>query len=109
MAETLRVLAQVDLSGTSLTDIYTVPAGLSASVSSVTLCNRGAADITVRLSIAVAGLADTNKQYLRYDYPVPAKGSIDVVIGLTLAATDVIRAKTDTANVSVNVFGVEIG
>ena len=109
MAETIRVLAQVDLSATTLTDVYTVGAGLSASISSVTLTNRTTSEITVRVSIAVAGLADTNKQYIRYDYPIAPKGSIDVMIGITLGATDVIRCKTDTISVSVNVFGVEVG
>ena len=109
MAETIRVLAQVDLSGTSLTDIYTVGAGLSTSISSIVLTNRTAGDLTIRVSVAVAGLADTAKQYIRYDYPIPTGGSIDIIAGLTLAATDVIRAKTSVANVSVCVFGVEVG
>lgn len=109
MADTFKTLAQVALSATTLTDVYTVPGATSAQVYA-TICNRGATSATFRVSIALAGAANDNKQYLFYDEPlnpnstylIPHRGLI------TLSTTDVLRFYASTANISVNVLGLEI-
>lgn len=108
MADTLKVLGQSALSATTLTDVYTVPSATNTTVSTITVCNRGATAVTFRVSIAVAGAANTNAQYLYYDQELDANSTFTSTIGLTLGATDVVRAYASNANVSVNVFGVEI-
>src|SRR5512138_3552848 len=105
--QTLKVLGQADLAATTLTAVYTVPASTQAAVSSVVFCNRNAAARTVRLSVAVAGLADTPKQYLEYDLSVAAHTSYTLKSGISLGAADVIRAYASDVDVSVSVFGVE--
>lgn len=107
MAETRKVLGQSALAAATLTDVYTVPGATQAVVSSVTICNRGAAT-TFRLAVAVAGLADTAKQYIYYDVALPANDTFIATVGVTLGAADVIRAYAASANVSANVYGVEI-
>lgn len=107
MAESLKVLAQTKPGAASLTDSYTVPAATSTVLSTVMICNQGAAT-SFRISIAVAGAADTAKQYLFYDTPIAANTSISVTIGVTLAATDVLRVYNTLATCSFNVFGAEI-
>ena len=84
-----------------------MPAATSTVVSTVTICNQGAAT-SVRLSVAVAGLADTAKQYLLYDVSIAANTSYTLTLGVTLAATDVIRVYNTLATCSFNIFGVEI-
>jgi hypothetical protein len=108
MAETLKVLGQALLVVTTLTDVYTVPNTLSTSISSITVCNQDTVDATFRIAIAVAGAANATKQYLYFDAPIPAKSTAALVLGITLSATDVVRAYTSGGSVSVNVFGVEI-
>lgn len=108
MAETRKTLGQEALPATTLTDVYTVPGATSAVVSSISVCNRAASDTTFRLSVAQAGAADATEQYLYYDVTLPANDTFVATIGVTLAATDVVRAYAVSANVSVNVFGVEI-
>src|SRR5512139_1977479 len=108
MAETRKVLGQAALAATTLTAVYTVPGATQAVVSTVVLCNRDVTDATVRLSVAVAGAANDSKQYLYYDLPLPANDTFCATLGIALGAADVIRAYASTANVSVNVFGVEI-
>jgi len=108
MAETIKVLAQADLAATTLTDVFTVPAANNAVISTVTLCNRNAVSVAVRLSVAVAGAADNNKQYLYYDLPIGGNDTFAFTFGVTLDVGDVIRAFASTTGVSVNVFGVEI-
>lgn len=108
MAETIKTLAQSAPSATTLTDVYTVPAATSAVISSIVVCNRGSAKREVRLSVAVAGAADSVEQYLAYDTPVLVGDPLIFTVGLTLAATDVLRAYVDAADISVGVFGTEI-
>lgn len=108
MAEVRKVLAQSAPSATTLTDIYTVPALTQAVVSSISICNRSASDVAVRLSVAVAGEADATKQYIYYDLEIPANDNLSRESGVTLGAGDVIRAYVASANISINIFGVEV-
>lgn len=107
MAQTYKTLAQSKPNATTLTDAYTVPAATSAVVSSITICNQGTAT-SYRISVAVAGLADTAKQYIAYDIAIAANSTDVLTLGITLATTDVIRVYNTNANCSFNIFGVEI-
>ncbi len=106
MAETLKILAQSNPTATTLTDIYTVPAATSTVISSIVVCNRGAAT-AFRFSLAVAGAADDNKQYLFYDTPIAINETKAFVIGATLAATDKARFYATLATLTCSLFGVE--
>lgn len=108
MAETIKVLGQSAPAVTTLTDLYTVPALTSTVASTITVCNQNAVKIRFRVSIAVAGAADTAHQYLYYDVQVLANDSFTATIGVSLATTDVVRVYSDTANVSFNLFGTEV-
>lgn len=107
MATTRKTLAQAALAATTLTDVYTVPVSTSTVVSTITVCNRDSVAATIRLSVAIAGAADSTKQYLIYGTTCPGNETIWITIGATLAATDVLRAWASAATVSVNVFGEE--
>jgi hypothetical protein len=102
-----KVLAQSTPGATTVTDIYTVPADTTAIISSIVVCNRAAVPKTFRISIAPAGAADTIVHYIAYDVTIPANDVVYIQIGITLAATDVIRAYVESADISINVFGLE--
>jgi hypothetical protein len=108
MATTYKVLGQSAPSATTNTDVYTVGSGKSAVVSTITVCNRAASSATYRIAIRVAGAAIANEDYLAYDATVPANDSINLTLGITLAATDVVTVYASTANTSFNLFGSEI-
>lgn len=108
MADTFKVLAQVDPLAATLTLAYTVPALTSAVISSIVVANRGGSTIQYRISVAVAAAADANKQYLFFDVSLLKRTSAVVVLGISLAAGDVIRVQTDLATTSFNIFGVEV-
>jgi hypothetical protein len=108
MADTLKVLGQSAPLAATLTPIYTVPAATSTTVSSLVVCNRGVGADSFRVSIAIAGAADANAQYLYWNLPLGASDSYIATIGLTLAATDVVRVYAGTANLSFQLFGVEV-
>lgn len=107
MAEAYKVLAQSKPGAASLTDAYTVPALTSAVVSSIIICNQGAAT-SYRISVAVAGFADTAKQYIAYDVAIAANSTDVFTVGITLATTDVVRVYNTLATLSFNIFGTEI-
>ena len=108
MTDTTKVLAQLNPAATTLTTLYTVPALTSAVVSSLVICNQSATDITFRLSIQIAAAADDPKQYLYYDLPLVANDTFVATIGVTLAASDVIKVYASSTSVSFSAFGVEV-
>lgn len=108
MADTLKVLAQSNPSATTLTDIYTVPASTSTSISSVVVANRSATATSFRLAVAPAGAANSNEHYLYYDQVIDGNSSFVITVGITMATTDVLRVYATLATLSFNVFGVEV-
>ena len=102
-----KVLGQSNPLAATLTDIYTVPAAKYAVVSSIVVCNRSATPTAFRVTVAVAGAAHDDKQCLYYDIPIPGNDTFVATIGVTLAATDVVRVYTILATCSFNLFGTE--
>lgn len=108
MAVTYKTLSQTAPGAATLTDSYTVPGATSAIVSSILVCNRSAVATSFRVSVAVAGAADATKQYLYYDVALPGNDTFLATLGLTLAATDVVRVYATLATVTFNIFGSEL-
>jgi hypothetical protein len=108
MATAYKVLGQNAPSATTLTDLYTVPALTSVVASTLLACNRSGTPSTYRVSVAVAGAADATKQYIVYDATLNGNETQAYTIGVTLAASDVVRVYTANATVSFTLFGSEI-
>lgn len=108
MARTTKVLGQLTPVATTLTDVYTVPASTSTVISTISICNTNASKVAFRVSVAVGGAVDNIKQYIYYDQEILANDTVFATIGVSLAATDVVRVYSDTANVVFNLFGVEV-
>ena len=107
MADTLKILGQVAPSATTETTLYTVPGSTSTTISTLVVCNRGTA-ATFRVSVSVGGGATANKDYLYYDLAIPANDTFGATLGITLAATDVVRVYASTTDLSFAAFGVEV-
>lgn len=108
MADTLKVLSQTNPTAASLTDSYTVPAATTTVVSSIVVANRSATATSFRISVAVAGAADNNKQYLYYDIAAPGNDTFVTTIGISLGTGDVVRVYATLATLSFSLFGTEI-
>lgn len=107
MADTYKVLGQSDPLAATLTDAYTVPASTQAVISTITIANRSGTGTSFRISVAPAGGADSNEQYVAYDVAIGGNETLSLTIGITLEATDVIRVYATLATLSFNIFGVE--
>lgn len=108
MADTLKTLGQSKPSAATLTAAYTVPGATSAVISTIVVCNQSSTETAFRISIAVGGAADTASQYIAYDAPIDGNDTVTITIGISLAATDVIRVYNTLATCSFNIFGTEI-
>ena len=108
MAEAFKVLGQANPSAATLTELYTVPAATSTTVSTITVCNRSATATTFRISVAVAGATLADTQYIYYDQAIDGNSTYGITIGITLAATDKIRVYSTLATVTFCAFGVEV-
>lgn len=108
MAEALKVLGQADPAATVLTDLYTVPGATAAVSSTIVICNRTGTTLSARVSVAPGGVADAPEHYVYYDVKVLKNDSTFATIGMTLAATDVVRVYTSAVGLSFSLFGTEV-
>lgn len=108
MATAYKVLGQVAPSATTATALYTVPSATEAVVSSVTVCNRGAAAGTFRLAVRPNGATLANQHYLVYDAALDANDTIILTIGVTMDATDVLEAYASSGDLTFQAYGSEI-
>jgi hypothetical protein len=108
MGEALKVLGQAAPVANVQTDLYTVPAATSATVSTLQVCNQAGTKAEFRVRVRVNGAADHAKQFLYFDQALLAKDTFTATIGLTLGAGDVVSVQSDSGSVSFNLFGVEV-
>jgi hypothetical protein len=97
-------LGVADVSATTLTTVYTCPVD-TFTVATVSVCNRNASAITVRLAVANSS-TPTNSEFLEFDSTIAANGVLERT-GLVLDAGKLIVVRSSTANVSVVVMGIE--
>jgi hypothetical protein len=107
VATTYKVLGQVEPAATTQTTLYTVPAVTEAIVSTITVCNRGAA-ATYRIAVRAAGDALADKHYIAYGANIAAGESEFMTAGLALQAGTIIAVYASHADVAFGCFGSEI-
>lgn len=111
MATTYKVLGQQAPLGNTEVILYTVPAATSIVVSSITICNRDTDACTFRVSVSIGGAATANRDYIYYDVTLAGNDTFIATIGITMAATDVIRVRASGLggdNVTFQAFGSEL-
>jgi hypothetical protein len=108
MANTLKILGQINPSATTITSIYTVPALTSATVSTVAICNQSASAGTFRLAVLKSGDGLAAKHYLYYDVTLSGNDTFAATLGITLAAGDALQVYTSSATMSAHAYGIEV-
>ena len=112
MTEKILVLGQSNPAANFATPLYTCNADtfapLGATVSSLTICNMDTVSALCNVSIAIAGAFDGPAQYLYYQLNVDPGNTFIATLGITLAATDVVRVFSTSASVSFQLFGAEL-
>lgn len=95
---TYKVLGQAAPSNTSNADLYTVGAGKSAIISSISVCNVTSSPATYRIFQRIAGATAGVGNAIAFDATVAANSTTSVEIKMTVAATDVITVRSDTGS-----------
>jgi hypothetical protein len=108
MAISYKILGQSAPSATTETDLYTVPGATEAVASSVIVCNRSASADSFRISVSATGGATGNKDYIYYDVAIGGNDTFIATIGVTLAATNVVRCYSTNGTLSFGLYGSEI-
>jgi hypothetical protein len=99
-------LSGVDLTTTSATSVYTCPV-TTFGVVSVSICNRSALAVTVRLALTTSGSTPANTDYLEFDSSLSANGVLERT-GIVMTAGNQLVVTAGTGNVlSVVVVGIE--
>jgi hypothetical protein len=108
MATTYKVLGQSLPTSNTFFDMYAVPAGTSAIISTLNVCNTNTSNVTFRAAVRPANVALLPKHYVVFESPIPAQDSIALSLGMTMGNTDVLTVFSYLGNVSFNLFGTEI-
>lgn len=108
MGISYKVLGQINPTANTATTLYTAPSGANTIISTITVCNQSNIATSFKLAIRPAGEAIDPKHYINYDTPLPGNDTINLTLGLTLAATDVITANVGSSTTSINAYGSEI-
>jgi hypothetical protein len=108
MTTVYKVLGQQNPAANTVTTLYTVPSGNAAVVSTLSICNQGAANANISVAVCVANTSVTATQYIVKDALITTNDTIFLTLGVTMAATDTVRISSTNANTSFAAFGSEI-
>ena len=99
-------LSGTDLTTTAATSVYTCPV-TTFSVVSVSICNRTALAVTVRLALTTSSATPATTDYLEYDSSLSANGVLERT-GIVMTAGNQLVVTGGTGNaLSVVVVGIE--
>jgi hypothetical protein len=103
------ILGSADLSAATYTAIYLVPVN-TFSVATVSICNKNATSITVRLAVAktdpLGVTLPAADDYLEYETEILPNGVLERT-GIVIDASRQIYARSSSANTAVMVYGIE--
>lgn len=105
-----KVLGQLAAAATTAENLYVVPSGSSAVVSTIVVTNLTTAAKTYRLAVKpTTGTTLGNSHYLAYDVSVAANDSTALTLGITLTSGNVIVTYASAASsLTFNAFGSEL-
>jgi hypothetical protein len=98
-------LGAVDMSASTYTSCYTNAS--TSAVVSVTICNRNATPVTVRLALSTTPTSPSSGEFIEYGAVIPANGILERT-GLALSNAQSISVYSSATLVSVVTYGIEI-
>jgi hypothetical protein len=114
MPTAYKILGQTLPTANVLSNVYVVPTSTSAIISTITICNQSAANANVDIVIRPINEALANKHYIMENVQIPRADTLIMSPGITLNAAVIVAVNNavvtgeTAANVSFNVFGVEL-
>ena len=109
MAVAYKILGQSAPANTSNADLITVASARSQIVSTLVINNTNTSAASARVFARIGGATAATSNAIIYDAIIPANTTVSYTLGITLAATDVLTVRTNTANyLTFTAFGSEI-
>ena len=114
MPTSYKILGQTLPTANVLSNVYVVPAATSTILNTITICNQSAANANVDIVIRPVNEAFSNKHYIMENVLLPRADTLIFSPGLTLnsavivAVNNAVVTGETAANVSFNVYGVEL-
>lgn len=105
-----KVLGRKAAAATTAEELYAVPSGSSAVVSTIVVANRSTSARTYRLAVKpTSGTTLADEHYIAYDVSVAANDSVALTMGVTLASGNVIVTYASAASsLTFTAFGSEL-
>ena len=103
-----KVLGQSSPTANTDTTLYTVPASTECVVSTLTICNQNTSNVVIRTAVRPNGATISNEHYIVYNATITGNETFALTFGITMDASDVVTVRSDTTNVSFNLYGSEI-
>lgn len=108
MPEAYKILSQRKPPVGVRDDMYIVPSGASAVISTFSACNVSGVADTFSVSFAPAGSAHDDSQLFYSSLPLEAHDTFVATIGATLQAGDIMRVNSSGGHVAFSAFGTEV-
>lgn len=112
MANTYKILGQLNPSANTQGNVYVVPAATSAVINSIQIANQLTTNASYSLIVMptaeFASPASNGKYYIIRGSTIPGGDAATLTLSMSLPAGAVIAANTNSANLSFAAFGVEI-
>ena len=114
MPTAYKILGQTLPTANLLSNVYVVPTSTSAIISTIAVCNQSSANANVDIMIRPINETLANKHYLIKGVTIPRADTMILSPGVTLNASVIVAVNNavasgeTAANVSFNVFGVEL-
>jgi hypothetical protein len=114
MPTAYKILGQTLPAANTLSNVYVVPTSTSAIISTISICNQSSANANVDIMIRPINDTLANKHYLIKGVTIPRADTMILSPGITLNASVIVAVNNavvtgeTAANVSFNVFGVEL-
>ncbi len=108
MARSYKPLGQVAIAAANVAEaLYTILAGVMCVGSNLHITNKNATTQKIRVWHRLLGAVQDDAHLIAYDLVVPANGFLDLKLGLTGQATDIVWIQADNTGVIFHLDGFE--
>lgn len=108
MANTYKILGQINPSGNTITNVYVTGASASAIVSSLTITNLSDSNTSYSLLVRPINETLSDKHYIIRGGIIPGREQITITSAATMNSNAILAANTGSSDISFQAFGVEI-
>ena len=108
MAQSYKILGQVNPTANTLSNVYVTPASTEGVVNSIIIANQNTTNASFSLIVRPVSESIADKHYIVRGCVVPGSDTMTMTLSLTLQSDVILAANTNSSNLSFGAYGVEI-